>query len=275
MKTGFLHFKRRLLLGLAIILGIFSQVTAQTIVREITLSDQIGSDVSGMKVLYAKVTPVDSVGDGLIDCVFTLTEGDFSSWSDMSIGVRFKNDVDDDYIDARNGTEAYSYDTEVSFSMGKEYDVWIDIDTYMQEFSVYVDGDGVGGPVKVANNFSFRKTPVSKLDMCYAVAGTALNPMNIENLALVSDIGEYPETSSVENNNCIDYFNIYPNPFNDQIGVEAKGQFSYEIININGEILSEGNAENNLLIGYDLNPGMYILKLMKDDNVVCKKIIKQ
>jgi hypothetical protein len=67
---------------------------------------------------------------------------------------------------------------------------------------------------------------------------------------------------------------VYPNPFNDQIKVEAIGTYSYELRNTMGQLVSTGNMTDEMILGQQLNSGNYLLYLKNDHQVNCISIIK-
>jgi len=73
-------------------------------------------------------------------------------------------------------------------------------------------------------------------------------------------------------------WNVYPNPTSDYLNVvldEAK-LFTYEIIDINGEVCIEGNnRSSNKIDMTKMSVGVYFVKLYVDQDVVIEKIIKK
>ncbi len=77
--------------------------------------------------------------------------------------------------------------------------------------------------------------------------------------------------------------NVYPNPFNDQLVIEFEGwnsekNYTVQIVEVgSGKIVFDQNLESGKLkLGSKMDPGMYILKLMSDGELLSqKKIVKQ
>ncbi|MDD5571809.1 MAG: T9SS type A sorting domain-containing protein, partial [Bacteroidales bacterium] len=70
--------------------------------------------------------------------------------------------------------------------------------------------------------------------------------------------------------------NVFPNPSSDYIyfNSQAKEKFTAELYNITGMILKTSVNPKQLDIS-DMSSGVYILKIIKDENIYVKKIIKK
>jgi hypothetical protein len=71
-------------------------------------------------------------------------------------------------------------------------------------------------------------------------------------------------------------FNAYPNPTTDLISVVYQGQFSYQVINLIGEVVTSGTANNQQIISLkDFANGTYVVKVMSGENVGYVQVVKQ
>jgi len=73
-------------------------------------------------------------------------------------------------------------------------------------------------------------------------------------------------------------WNVYPNPTSDYLNVvlDETKLFTYEIIDINGEVCIEGNnRSSNKIDMTKMSVGVYFVKLYVDQDVVIEKIIKK
>jgi hypothetical protein len=71
-------------------------------------------------------------------------------------------------------------------------------------------------------------------------------------------------------------FNAYPNPTTDLISVVYEGQFSYQVINLIGEVVTSGTANNQQIISLkDFANGTYVVKVMSGENVGYVQVVKQ
>lgn len=169
---------------------------------------------------------------------------------------------------------AFTYDTVIQYSSEfcnylingftchlRIYDV--EPDTYC-----YMYGEGLG----ITNEYIVDGSP-------YA------NPSVAKRLTYFrkgNDIcGSYDSTSSVPNRILDNQYSIYPNPTNDYIYVDqiyssdnVKKQI--EIYDLNNRLILFVCFDKKLILidVKNLNSGIYILKVITDDNVILKKIIK-
>lgn len=67
---------------------------------------------------------------------------------------------------------------------------------------------------------------------------------------------------------------IYPNPFNHELNIEVDGDFNYQIINQLGEILTQGDANNKIVLHNTFPKGVYIMKITKNQSSIIQSIIK-
>jgi O-glycosyl hydrolase len=67
---------------------------------------------------------------------------------------------------------------------------------------------------------------------------------------------------------------IYPNPFTENVVVEGKGEFSYELHTLSGERIQAGSAENKVILGDKVTTGMYILKVRQKEETRMFKVNK-
>ena len=70
--------------------------------------------------------------------------------------------------------------------------------------------------------------------------------------------------------------NSYPNPVQHNIHFDfiESNNYSYHLVNLNGEVVLKGILTNELDISH-LKAGVYFIKIQSDDNTIVKKIIKQ
>ena len=68
---------------------------------------------------------------------------------------------------------------------------------------------------------------------------------------------------------------LYPNPFCNSISIDGvKGIYSYQILNLNGEIITEGTSSNMNIHLNELVKGSYIISIQSDNQTSRKRIIK-
>ena len=74
-----------------------------------------------------------------------------------------------------------------------------------------------------------------------------------------------------------DNISIYPNPANDKLQITGVTSGTVEIINTKGQIVTSLTAaDTKTAIDISgLSDGVYIIKIMTDQGIVVKKLIKQ
>lgn len=77
--------------------------------------------------------------------------------------------------------------------------------------------------------------------------------------------------------NKLESLSIYPNPFSKRLMFDYKNssQLEYELLNINGKLLMQGELFNNELNLPEIRPGIYFLWLSDGENSIVRKLIKQ
>ena len=69
---------------------------------------------------------------------------------------------------------------------------------------------------------------------------------------------------------------VYPNPTSSNISIETDGSFTYQIVNINGQILLNGTANNVETLNLEsFAPGVYFVNLTNDNQVTTVKFVKK
>lgn len=130
-----------------------------------------------------------------------------------------------------------------------------------------------GMPIADATNQSY--IPQNSGD--YSVEVT-----NSDGCSTISDLISYMVVS-VEHIEGVEYFGVFPNPFNDFIDIELKNHnsetFYVKIVDIRGEILQEqeiystGSYTTRLNVA-DLPKGIYFVQIANDNGQIVKKITK-
>lgn len=66
-----------------------------------------------------------------------------------------------------------------------------------------------------------------------------------------------------------------PNPFTEEVFIQTKGHFKYQILDMKGNLLESGQAEDAVHLGGSLASGMYLVKISTDGAQRYVKIVKQ
>lgn len=97
-----------------------------------------------------------------------------------------------------------------------------------------------------------------------------------DSFALYSPNGQECENISVGLNEPLINLSVFPNPITDVLNIEIEGDFSFELLNINGESLKEGASENLEIIDFsDLAAGLYLLIIEKNDQKETVRVINE
>jgi arabinoxylan arabinofuranohydrolase len=67
---------------------------------------------------------------------------------------------------------------------------------------------------------------------------------------------------------------VYPNPFTDKIYCSMTGEYNYQLLNIEGQVLEDGSASGEIQIQKNYPKGAYILKIHQNDQVRVFKIFR-
>ena len=67
---------------------------------------------------------------------------------------------------------------------------------------------------------------------------------------------------------------IEPNPFKNEILISAVGEFKYSVFGLEGRLTEQGQGISQKTIGYDLIPGIYVLKVKTVSQIFTSKIFK-
>jgi rhamnogalacturonan endolyase len=69
--------------------------------------------------------------------------------------------------------------------------------------------------------------------------------------------------------------NCFPNPFSESIQIYTEGNFDFEITNTAGVILEKGKGSDSKQVGYNLNSGIYLVKIQTNAKTEIVKITKK
>ena len=68
---------------------------------------------------------------------------------------------------------------------------------------------------------------------------------------------------------------VYLGPFLEKVNISVEGNFNYQLLNAEGQIVQEGAASNSTLIENEYHKGLYILKMQQDNKSKTYKLIKE
>lgn len=68
---------------------------------------------------------------------------------------------------------------------------------------------------------------------------------------------------------------IWPNPFDDRITLEAKGDFTYTIYSLDGKVVQAGQGLNSVTLANNLASGAYVIKINQNGRLISSKVIRR
>lgn len=92
------------------------------------------------------------------------------------------------------------------------------------------------------------------------------------NITIVGGSG--PVTSNEIEFENVSTTNCFPNPFSESIQIYTEGNFDFEITNTAGVIVEKGKGSDSKQVGYNLNSGIYLVKIQTNAKTEIVKITK-
>lgn len=81
--------------------------------------------------------------------------------------------------------------------------------------------------------------------------------------------------TATEDVDVINGISVYPNPFNSNLNIVVKGQFSYELVNQMGQSLEKNSATDEASLFNEFPKGVYFLKITQEEKSSIIKLIKE
>ena len=146
-------------------------------------------------------------------------------------------------------------------------------------FHIEMDDVDITGPIAVPNTGGWQVWETVKLEDLSLTAGEHImrivfdtdytNLNYVQFTDLVTGVN-HPNTLTSTNT-------IYPNPFNnDGFTIQEHGnEFDYEIVDILGNTVEKGKANNKVKIGTELPTGIYVLVVQVNNSQSIHKIVKK
>jgi photosystem II stability/assembly factor-like uncharacterized protein len=125
---------------------------------------------------------------------------------------------------------------------------------------MYYTSDG-GQNFKFIQELSNQPLRTVKINDDYFLAGRGLWKLD-RDLSAIADV-------SIKDN-----YSIFPNPVEDQLTIINKHYDSYQILNLNGQVVAADTNFNNVILTDKLTSGTYFLRLKSGSHFTTSKIIK-
>ena len=160
--------------------------------------------------------------------------------------------------------DSVTIDLLVSYDQGINYEIF---DSFIQSTQI----DTVYRMVYL-NELQNSTQTVLKLVISDGASSTADSTLYFNNIR-----GQKP--GSVARDNESAEISIYPNPFNDELSIQTKGnrEYSVELINISGITLYQSKIESNFhrINLRELSSGVYFVRVLSEDFVSVRKVLKE
>ncbi|WP_317258923.1 rhamnogalacturonan lyase family protein [Hymenobacter tibetensis] len=103
--------------------------------------------------------------------------------------------------------------------------------------------------------------------------GTGMAPPPVPNIVLADSLNVLG-TRAIRPNQLV--VNVYPNPTSSAITIQTVGTFSYQIYNMAGQVVEQGERRNDFSGGLHLNPGLYLVRVRTaDGEQTTVKVLKE
>ncbi|MBU4539157.1 MAG: M4 family metallopeptidase [Weeksellaceae bacterium] len=167
--------------------------------------------------------------------------------------------------------------------------------TYNEGYAVFIDyngdGDFADAGETVFTKAASKTTPVSGSITIPATALTGNTRMRVSmkynGIPTSCETFSYGQVEDYTLNikpagtvsslagNTVENVNVYPNPVKDVLNINAKGDYSYQLISTDGKIFKDGNQSESAVNVQNLPTGMYIMKITQDGKTSTHKVIKK
>ncbi|GAB2611379.1 hypothetical protein GCM10027035_04740 [Emticicia sediminis] len=214
---------------------------------------------------------------------------DNTAGSEVTPAINFRTDEDVDIetcTDAGGGYnigyatsgEWLEYTVQVNNTTTYDLDLRVACNEAGRAVSISMDGVNVASNIAIPNTGGWQNWQTVTVKNIPITAGKKVMRLTIGNsdyvnlnyLAFKAMVITGLEESELTENS------LYPNPFsNEGIHLNYTGEFSYYIADVTGRVLEEGKSKLPIIVGKNLNQGLYFLTINQNNNSVSTKIIKQ
>ncbi|MDG1331051.1 MAG: S8 family serine peptidase [Crocinitomicaceae bacterium] len=229
------------------------------------------SSSSAVKLRFNGTTGTTWQGDMAIDAVSV--QGAAPVCTDVSLSITFDN-----------------YPEETSWEITSGSSVVASGGTYASQ----ADGSTLNIPLCLNDGcYTFTISDAYGDGICCAYGNGSYTLTNDSNGATLASGGSFASNEST--NFCIgsgtnsqlsdmadvtsegSHFTMYPNPVNDVLYVEFNStrKQSYQVLDLNGKILFDGNLENSMINFSPLSTGVYIMKITDGTKTIMRKVMKK
>jgi len=139
-----------------------------------------------------------------------------------------------------------------------------------------VDGEDATGPISIPNTGGWQIWQTITVNDISLTEGEHIIRLAFDSDYMNLNYIQFNDVITAVKNSESSGISVFPNPFSDGgTSVLSNGEFNYRISDINGSVLEIGKGNHELLIGSNLNPGVYFLTIENNNAVSITKILKQ
>lgn len=185
------------------------------------------------------------------------------------------------YRDANNGYFSYNLLTNSETNLSLMVRYWGN-ETGSRTFDILIDGVKL-----VTENISGKWNVNEFVNVEYAIPNTMVQGKSSITVMFKSAANNYaggvfdvrllrktPITDLDEANQTLAVL-VYPNPFKDQLRIEAQGDFHYQLMSVEGMVLEEGEGQNEIELRNQPAKGIYLLKVQQGEKTKMLKLLKE
>jgi len=143
-------------------------------------------------------------------------------------------------------------------------------------FHVEMDNEDITGDIIVPNTGGWQNWETVTVPNIDLTSGKKVmrvvfdsDYMNLNWLEFKNTIVTDLESALIENTR------VYPNPFTDKIYCKINGEYTYQLLNMEGMVLEDGTTLGEIHIRKNYPKGAYILKIKQNDLVKVYKVVKE
>lgn len=192
------------------------------------------------------------------------------------VDIEATQDVDGEYnIGYVINGEWLEYTVIVAASGTYNLDLRVAADGAGKTLHIEIDGVDITGLVTVPNTGGWQVWQTVTMNDISLTAGEHIMRIAFDtdymNLNYVEFKDIVTSIGSVERNG----LTVFPIPFTDALHVEFQGRFTYQLLTVSGILLEEGSGEDFVVVGSQVQQGLYLLRVYNQEEEVLMKIIKE
>ena len=126
--------------------------------------------------------------------------------------------------------------------------------------------------IPAANSTTYSDTSAAdNTDYWYWLKITDVNNVTYNSNSVQGKIAVVTGLDDAEN----EIIKVYPNPFSEEFAIKINNSCRYIIEDLHGKTIASGNTEGETLIGKNLEKGIYILKIISENQSRTLKVVKE